>query len=60
MLMFNDFNYKYWLGNIDNLIREGHYGSFVELENMTIRELSNIFNIIISKQQEEALAKAKS
>lgn len=60
MLMFNDFNYRDLLSSIDNLIRDGHYGSYVELHNLTPRELTEIFNIIISKQQEEALTGALS
>lgn len=57
--MFNDFDYKQLLSAIDNLIREGHYGSYVELHNLTIRELGEIFKVIISKQQEAELAKSQ-
>ena len=45
---------------IDTLISDKHYGSFEELTNLTLRELREIINIVISKQQEEELTRALS
>jgi hypothetical protein len=58
--MFEDFNYKDVLMCIDTLISDKHYGSFEELTNLTLRELREIINIVISKQQEEELTRALS
>lgn len=60
MMMFGDFNWKETLMAIDNLIRDKHYGSYAELVNLTMREMSNIFKVIISKEQEAELQKALS
>lgn len=56
--MFNDFDYKDWLKGIDSLIRDGHYGSYNELHNLTMKELGEIFTVIQDKQQEEQLAQS--
>lgn len=56
--MFDDFNYKETLMAIDNLIRDKKYGTYNELMSLTIRELDDIFKIIISKEQEASLEKA--
>ena len=58
--MFGDFNWKETLMAIDNLIRDKKYGSYNDLINLTMREMSDIFKIIISKEQEQQLAQALS
>jgi len=58
MLMFGDFNWKETLMAIDNLIRDKKYGTYTELINLTMREVSDIFKIIISKEQEKNLNQA--
>lgn len=58
MLMFDDFNWKETLMAIDNLIRDKKYGTYTELINLTMREISDIFKIIISKEQERNLNQA--
>ena len=58
MLMFDDFNWKETLMAIDNLIRDKKYGTYTELINLTMREISDIFKIIISKEQEKNLNQA--
>ena len=56
--MFDDFNWKETLMAIDNLIRDKKYGTYTELINLTMREISDIFKIIISKEQEKNLNQA--
>ena len=56
--MFGDFNWKETLMAIDNLIRDKKYGTYTELINLTMREVSDIFKIIISKEQEKNLNQA--
>ena len=58
--MFDDFNYKELLMSIDSLIQDKHYGSFMELTSLTIREIDEIWKGISSKQQEQELHKALS
>ena len=58
MLMFGDFNWKETLMAIDNLVRDKKYGTYTELINLTMREVSEIFKIIISKEQEKNLNQA--
>lgn len=58
MLMFGDFNWKETLMAIDNLVRDKKYGTYTELINLTMREVSDIFKIIISKEQEKNLNQA--
>lgn len=58
MTMFGDFNWKETLMAIDNLIRDKKYGTYAELINLTMRELSDIFKVIISKEQEQNLSQA--
>ena len=43
---------------IDNLVRDKKYGTYTELINLTMREVSDIFKIIISKEQEKNLNQA--
>lgn len=56
--MFQDFDYKDILMCIDTLVADKHYGSFEELTNLTLRELREIINVVISKQQEAELEQA--
>ena len=56
--MFDDFNWKKLLMSIDALIRNEKYGSYMELTSLTIRELDDIWKIIMSKKQEAELQKA--
>lgn len=56
--MFDDFNWKELLMSIDALIRNEKYGSYMELTSLTIRELDDIWKIIMSKKQEAELQKA--
>ena len=56
--MFGDFNWKETLMAIDNLVRDKKYGTYTELINLTMREVSDIFKIIISKEQEKNLNQA--
>ena len=56
--MFGDFNWKETLLAIDNLVRDKKYGTYTELINLTMREVSDIFKIIISKEQEKNLNQA--
>ena len=58
--MFDDFNYKDILMSLDSLISERHYGSFMELSSLTLREIDEIWKVIISKKQEQELRKALS
>lgn len=44
--------------SIDALIRNEKYGSYMELTSLTIRELDDIWKIIMSKKQEAELQKA--
>ncbi len=60
MLMFGDFNWKETLMAIDNLIRDKKYGTYVELINLTMREVADIFKVILSKEQEQQLNQALS
>ena len=60
MLMFGDFNWKEPLMAIDNLIRDKKYGTYVELINLTMREVADIFKVILSKEQEQQLSQALS
>lgn len=60
MLMFGDFNWKETLMAIDNLIRDKKYGTYVELTNLTMREVADIFKVILSKEQEQQLNQALS
>ena len=56
--MFGDFNWKETLMAIANLVRDKKYGTYTELINLTMREVSDIFKIIISKEQEKNLNQA--
>ena len=58
--MFDDFNWKELLMSIDALVRNEKYGSYMELTSLTIREIDDIWKIIISKRQEQELNKALS
>lgn len=58
--MFGDFNWKETLMAIDNLIRDKKYGTYVELVNLTMREVADIFKVILSKEQEQQLSQALS
>lgn len=58
MTMFNDFDYKSILSNIDTLVRDYKAGSYTEFLDMTFGDLRNIRNVIISKQQEQQLSQA--
>ena len=58
--MFDDFNWKELLMSIDALIRNEKYGSYMELTSLTIREIDDIWKIIMSKKQEQELNKALS
>lgn len=58
--MFDDFNWKELLMSIDALIRNEKYGSYMELTSLTIREIDDIWKIIMSKRQEQELNKALS
>jgi hypothetical protein len=58
--MFGDFNWKETLMAIDNLIRDKKYGTYVELINLTMREVADIFKVILSKEQEQQLNQALS
>lgn len=58
--MFGDFNWKETLMAIDNLIRDKKYGTYVELVNLTMREVADIFKVILSKEQEQQLNQALS
>lgn len=60
MFMFGDFNYPELLDTIDTLIRDRKYGTYTELINLTIRELSNIVNTIINKEEKQKLQQAKA
>lgn len=56
--MFDDFNWKEILMSVDALIRNEHYGSYMEITSLTIREIDDIWKIIVSKRQEAELQKA--
>lgn len=56
--MFDDFNWKELLMSIDALIRNEKYGSYMEMTSLTIREIDDIWKIIMSKKQEAELEKA--
>lgn len=56
--MAGGLNRKEVLGIIVNLA-EAQYDSITNLQNMTLQELSDIYKVIISKQQEKALADSK-
>ena len=56
--MFDDFNWKELLMSIDALVRNEKYGSYMELTSLTIREIDDIWKIIMSKRQEQELNKA--
>ena len=56
--MAGGLNRKEVLGIIINLA-EAQYDSITNLQNMTLQELSDIYKVIISKQQEKALADSK-
>ena len=56
--MFEDFNWKEILMSIDALIRNEKYGSYMELTSLTLREIDDIWKIIVSKRQEQELQKA--
>lgn len=56
--MFDDFNWKELLMSIDALIRNEKYGSYMELTSLTIREIDDIWKVIVSKKQEQELQKA--
>ena len=58
--MFDDFNWKELSMSIDALIRNEKYGSYMELTSLTIREIDDIWKIIMSKRQEQELNKALS
>ena len=58
--MFDDFNWKELLMSIDALVRNEKYGSYMELTSLTIREIDDIWKIIMSKRQERELNKALS
>ena len=58
--MFDDFNWKELLMSIDALIRNEKYGSYMELTSLTIREIDDIWKVIMSKRQEQELNKALS
>ena len=58
--MFDDFNWKELLMSIDALVRKEKYGSYMELTSLTIREIDDIWKIIMSKRQEQELNKALS
>lgn len=60
MMMFGDFNWKETLMAIDNLIRDKKYGTYAELINLTMREVADIFKVILSKEQEQKLSQALS
>lgn len=44
--------------SIDALIRNEKYGSYMELTSLTIREIDDIWKVIVSKKQEQELQKA--
>lgn len=56
--MFDDFNWKELLMSIDALVRNEKYGSYMELTSLTIREIDDIWKIIMSKRQEQELQKS--
>ena len=56
--MFDDFNWKEILMSVDALIRNEKYGSYMELTSLTIREIDDIWKVIMSKKQEQELQKA--
>ena len=58
--MFDDFNWKELLMSIDALVRNEKYGSYMELTSLPIREIDDIWKIIMSKRQEQELNKALS
>ena len=58
--MFDDFNWKELLMSIDALVRNEKYGYYMELTSLTIREIDDIWKIIMSKRQEQELNKALS
>ena len=58
--MFDDFNWKELLMSIDALVRNEKYGSYMERTSLTIREIDDIWKIIMSKRQEQELNKALS
>ena len=58
--MFDDFNWKELLMSIDALVRNEKYSSYMELTSLTIREIDDIWKIIMSKRQEQELNKALS
>lgn len=57
MFMFGDFkeDYKKILKVIDDLIVDYKYDTFTNLENLTMRELNNIVNTRINKQEKEKM-----
>lgn len=56
--MFDDFDWKNLLKTVDALIRKEKYGSYQEITSLTIRELDDIWKVIISKEQEANLQEA--
>jgi hypothetical protein len=52
--MFETFNRKIVLANIDELISKG-YGAYTDLINLTIQEISDIFKVRDSIKQEQML-----
>lgn len=56
--MAGGLNRKEVLGVILNLA-EAQYDTITNLQNMTLQELSDIYKVIISKQQEKALADSR-
>ena len=56
--MAGGLNRKEVLGVILSLA-EAQYDTITNLQNMTLQELSDIYKVIISKQQEKALADSR-
>ena len=56
--MAGGFNRKEVLGAIIQLV-EAQYDNITNLEQMTLQELSDIHKVIMSRQQEKTLQKAK-
>ena len=40
-------------------LAEGHYDTITNLKEMTLQEISEIYKVLISNQQERALAESK-
>ena len=61
MYMFGGWDYSSVLATVDSLVYSRRYGGFFDIiNNLTVRELTEIFNVIQNKENEKTLEKALS